>query len=191
MFEKKYDIKLDQDSYYIGEKVTGRVDLLTDKGIKAQNVIFYVYGQEKTKFVRTYGEHSVEYSYDDIFFNKDLTSFFESKGLLKSGKLEIPNDVREIPFEFIIPTNALESYQGKHVKITYRIHLYANKKWGAPIEKEKYFIVMGPLRTVSTGALKTVSASSNIIKEMYLDGIGLKLELEKNAISPGQTLHDK
>lgn len=191
MFEKKYDIKLDQDSYYIGEKVTGRVDLLTDKGIKAQNVIFYVYGQEKTKFVRTYGEHSVEYSYDDIFFNKDFTFFFESKGLLKSGKLEIPNDVREIPFEFIIPTNALESYQGKHVKITYRIHLYANKKWGAPIEKEKYFIVMGPLRTVSTGALKTVSASSNIIKEMYLDGIGLKLELEKNAISPGQTLHDK
>lgn len=133
----------------------------------------------------------MEYSYDDIFFNKDFTFFFESKGLLKSGKLEIPNDVREIPFEFIIPTNALESYQGKHVKITYRIHLYANKKWGAPIEKEKYFIVMGPLRTVSTGALKTVSASSNIIKEMYLDGIGLKLELEKNAISPGQTLHDK
>lgn len=44
MFEKKYDIKLDQDSYYIGEKVTGRVDLLTDKGIKAQIVIFYVYG---------------------------------------------------------------------------------------------------------------------------------------------------
>jgi hypothetical protein len=107
--------------------------LLTDKGIKAQNVVFYVYGQEKTKFVRTYGEHSVEYSYNDIFFTKDLTSFFESKGLLKSGKLEVPNDVREIPFEFIIPTNALESYHGKHVKITYWIHLYANKNWGAPI----------------------------------------------------------
>jgi hypothetical protein len=50
MFEKKYDIKLDQDSYYIGEKVRGRVDLLTDKGIKAQNVVFYVYGQEKTNY---------------------------------------------------------------------------------------------------------------------------------------------
>jgi hypothetical protein len=184
MFDKKFDIKLNQDSYFIGEKVTGRIDLLTEKGIKAQNVQFYAYGKEEIEFKQSEGEVSVKYLSNDIFFTKDLTSFLKSSGvLLESGKIEIPEGVREIPFEFIIPTNALESYDGKNVKITYRIYLHVNRKWMAPIEKEKFFIV--------SSALSTGSSYSNISKEMDLEGIELKLELGRNVLSPGETLNGK
>jgi len=191
MFDNKFDIKLNKDSYFIGEKVTGRLVVLTDKNIKAQNVQFYAYGKEEVKFKRAHGEHMQEYSSDDIFFTKDLTYYLKSKGLLNLGNIELPNDVKEIPFEFIISDNAFESYKGKNVTVTYRIYIHAKRKWMVPIGTEKFFIVMSPLKPASSGALRVVSTPRNIIREMNVDGIGLKLELEKNLISPGQTLNGK
>jgi hypothetical protein len=66
------------------------------------------------------GHHSMKYSNTDLFFRQDLSPFLLSAGatIQQDKKLEIPSRIKVIPFNFVIPNDALQSYAGKDVGIT-------------------------------------------------------------------------
>lgn len=183
---KGFDIKLEKASYLAGETVKGVLDFLDDNGIKVQNFSFTIYGEEKTKFNILMGHHPMKVSSHNIFFNQDLSPFVTYKQALldEDRKLEVPKGLREIPFEFAIPENALESYNGKYASITYGINVKAERKWMPKINKELLFTVTNPATTIS---------ADRVVKEdrNNKNGICLKLELERNKIAPGETLKGK
>jgi hypothetical protein len=67
-----------------------------------------------------YHDVSQGISQSNIFFSKEIspdllnsTDFFQSS----DGTLELKKGIWQIPFEFTIPIDALESYNGKHAWI--------------------------------------------------------------------------
>ena len=126
---KSINIELDKQHYLAGDTAKGIVNILANKETNDQNLIFTVYGEEKTRIAVGGGPHSEVYSASNIFFNQDLSSFLTSnKDSYHNKALNMTKYYRQIPFEFTIPKDALQSYDGKYAHISYMINAKKAKK---------------------------------------------------------------
>ena len=84
------------------------------------------------------GEHGIKYSNINFFFKQDLSPFLISAGatIQQDKKLKIPDRIKEIPFSFIIPKDAPQSYVGKNVGITYEILVNAHGSWKQNVDEK-------------------------------------------------------
>jgi Arrestin (or S-antigen), N-terminal domain len=159
---------------------------LTDTGFKVENFSFSVYGEEKIEFYVPGGHASVKVSSHNIFFNEDLSHFvtYKQASIDENKTLEVSKGLMEIPFKFAIPENALESYRGKYASIRYGLNVNVGRYWSPKTSKVLPFTVTSPANTIAHDRVILEDKNNK-------NGICLKLELERNNISPGQTLKGK
>jgi len=180
----KIIIKLNKEVYSPGEKVNGALEILSNGSLKAKNFKLLVSGVENTDIHK--GEN---YSSSNIFFQQDLSHFLDTTNgsHYHNGTWELENGVKVIPFQFAIPPDALESYEGKYAKILYTInakqaknyfHMNINETLSFMIENVENSERSIPMRTV-------VSEAQN------KNGISFKVEIEKDTFSPGGTIRGK
>jgi Arrestin (or S-antigen), N-terminal domain/Arrestin (or S-antigen), C-terminal domain len=180
----KIKISLEKGPYSAGQTVKGTLNLETNKTIQLQDLNFVVHGKEYTKFYVVMGHHSMKYSNIDFFFNQDLSPFLISAGasIQQDRKLEIPNGIKDIPFNFIIPNDTPESYAGKDVVITYEILFSAHRSWKQNIDEKLVFNV------IAHQNVKPISDQNLTKEEKSLNEIYVKISLERTTFSPKETL---
>src|SRR5579884_683769 len=139
------DIKLNKSEYIKGETVEGILVLSTNKAINAKRFDFVAYGEEKTRLISS--PNKDKYYKNNIFFSKDLSSCLSSEDgvvLLPDKTLQITEGLETtIPFQFVIPEDVLESYNGENVWIYYgiKVTLFMNTCL-RPYKKQISFVVL-------------------------------------------------
>jgi arrestin (S-antigen)-like protein len=151
-----FRIRLDKNTYEAGETVQGTLLAKADKSLKIRKLKFSVYGKERYETSMSggvssggiSGEQSHSSEKNDIFFFEDLTSHLKptfSVSQDDDNKIEIPQGSYAIPFHFSIPSEALESYQGKHVHIWYEVGVGADMgRWKRDCHHVLPFVVINP-----------------------------------------------
>jgi hypothetical protein len=131
-----------------------------------------------------------------VFFSKDLSQFLNSIGTKTVGDedndnmLQVPGGITKVPFEFTIPDDALESYEGKNAMTIYKIEAAANMPRRLDIGKSLSFNVFNQKRN----NMKFDRAIREEIKEKTNSGIRLELEGgddKNNTFSPGEIIRGK
>ena len=130
---KYFEIFLEKNIYCPGEKVNGSVILRNDKPISARDVTLKIIGLERTSIEVGSGEDSTTYhSYNYIFEIKDILA----------GSGELPPGEHRSTFSFKVPENALPSYHGFNVDITYKIHAQVDIPFWFDLKSQKTFYVL-------------------------------------------------
>jgi hypothetical protein len=196
----RIDTKLEKNTYDAGETVKGKLLIMTNKVLKVRKFNFSVRGKER------YEEHghsgSATYSdgmfaqwkeKHDLFFFEDLSGFLNSidASARNNGDLQIPEGEFAIPFHFSIPSNALESYHGRDVRIEYEVRIDADMgRWKKDYHHVTPFKVMNSKMTYTFGGDRLLLGEQQQGKEgkPHLD---LKLENSDSiddipVFSPGQ-----
>ena len=102
----------------------------------------------------------------------------------------MPGGITKVPFEFTIPDDALESYEGKYAMTIYKIEAAANMPRRLDIGKSLSFTVFNQKRK----NMKFDRAIREEIKEKTNSGIRLELEGgddKNNTFSPGEIIRGK
>jgi arrestin (S-antigen)-like protein len=151
-----FGIRLDKNSYEAGETASGTLFTKSDKNLKVRRLKFSVCGKERYEAGMSGGMSTAGISGDDshrsdkydIFFFDDLTPHLKSTFAFSetgANDIEIPRGSYGIPFNFSIPANALESYQGKHARIMYEVEVVANMgRWKRDYHYTLPFAVINP-----------------------------------------------
>lgn len=188
-------IALDKNTYEAGGTAKGTFLTNADKSLKIKNLKLSVYGKER--YVRGmmggHGDDSAERY--DIFFLEDLTPHLKPTFAFSQSnddKIEIPVGSYSIPFHFSIPTNALESYQGKDVRIFYEVEVHVDMgRWKRDYRRKLPFVVTNPKMDYRIGDRYYLDKEQEKEEgrpnlEMELETKDSKTELPK--FSPGETI---
>jgi hypothetical protein len=191
------DISLERDEYAAGETVKGTLTIYEDKDFNVQSFELSVSGEER--IIETSEEKSFENrrrksQESNAFFSKDLSQFLNSIGTKieeddhnDNNMLQVGGGITNVPFEFTIPDDALESYEGKHARTIYKIEAAANMPKRLDIGKSLSFNVFNQKRK----HVKFERAVREEITEKTNSGIRLELEGGKNTFSPGEIIRGK
>lgn len=188
------DIRLDKTQYAAGETLRGVLVLSANKRFDAQGLTLTIRGEEITN-VRVVesegpGGPSVrKFRYPHVFLHEDIMSHREI--LSKIGAkifhfhIEIPAGDKEVPFEFKIPDDALESYEGKKAWIRYTLEAKLERTNKLDAVKRIPLCIVNPSR--KKGPKIKTSAEYYSWSPQY-KGPHIFLELENNTFSPGETI---
>jgi Arrestin (or S-antigen), N-terminal domain len=207
-----FDLSLERNQYAAGETAKGTLIISAEKDFKVRGFEFSVSGEERIemKLEESYGINAyysinatttTTYKESNIFFSKDLSHFLNSIGTKIGAEhddniLEVAGGNWKVPFEFSIPEDALESYDGKCAKIIYKIEVAANRAWRQDVDANLSFTVFNQKRKY----MKFDRAITEEIKERRnseeINGrrnssIRLNLEEDNNTFSPGETIRGK
>jgi hypothetical protein len=185
---KHFKISLEKGTYSPGEIVNGNLSLPTNNSIKGREISFSAYCKEYTRIKVTEADGiSPVYSNNHVYFFENLSPFLALAGatILEHERVEIPSEVREIPFHFTIPNSALGSYVGKNAWITYEINIKVDRSWKRDIDEKLVFFVINPdMKPTSKENVVTEYGSSDWSeREIYA-----RLNLERNAFSPNESV---
>jgi hypothetical protein len=150
-----FGIKLEKNTYEAGETAKGSLIIEADKSFKVRKLKFSVCGKERyeAEMSGEWGHSSEEH---DIFFFEDLIPqlkpTFDFSQADEDSKIEIHRGSYAIPFHFPIPSNALESYRGKHARITYEVEVGADMdRWKRDYHHTISFVVINPKMAYKLG----------------------------------------
>ena len=126
------DIRLDKTQYAAGETLRGVLVLSANKRFDAQGLTLTIRGEEITnvRVVESGSETVVpspvrKFRYPHVFLHEDIMSHRDILSRIGAKifhfHIEIPAGDKEVPFEFKIPDDALESYEGKKAWIRYTL----------------------------------------------------------------------
>lgn len=143
-----FDIDVEKKYYRPGEQVKGTLVFHNAKSFIAKETVFkafYVKGTEYAFHRDIYSEGGMVTNCFD-FMNYGLSNYLSSikTNLLPDRKIEIPKQDVEMPFEFTIPCDALESYGGSTISVSYSINAIIDRFsfWSDPISKTVSFLVI-------------------------------------------------
>jgi hypothetical protein len=178
---KLFSIKLAKKTYVIGEKVKGVLEFHGKKDTKVPDFSFSVCGEEATKI--TIGNQT--FSASNTIFYEDLShSLSSTPGCSYENKvILISKEINEIPFEFSVPKDALESYQGKYANISYVVSAKQDKSRLFQRINEKAFFGVGKI------SQRNELPQRRIVKKEADNGIVLYLEVQTDSLFPGETLN--
>jgi hypothetical protein len=192
------DISLERNEYAAGETVKGTLTISEDKEFKVQSFEFSVSGEERIVEISEEKSETrrITAQESNIFFSKDLSNFLNSVIGTKvkedgdDNLLQIPGGITKVPFEFRIPDDALESYEGKHADTIYKIEAAVNMPKRLDVGKSLSFTVFNQ----NTKYMKFDRAIREEINEKINSGIRLDLERgddKNNTFSPGDAIRGK
>lgn len=173
----KIKIELERYVYFPGNNIEGKVIITADKKLEINKIEFYSVGEEIVQFRQLVDFIQYRFHSENIFFTKPLFHFlykfyYENRN---GSKLQIPEGITEVPFMFVLSDNALESYNGKNVKIQYSIIFNLKRKFNKDIKNVIQFVVLSnPKLQASVYEWKM----KNIIKEN--DQNDYKIEIINN-----------
>ena len=188
------DTSLERNEYAAGETVKGTLTISEDKDFRVQSFELSVTGEERIEISeeKSFENRTITSQESNVFFSKDLSQFLNSIGTKVKdddnyNMLQVPGGITKVPFEFTIPDDALESYEGKYAMTIYKIEAAANMPRRLDIGKSLSFNVFNQKRN----NMKFDRAIREEIKEKTNSGIRLELEGEKNTFSPGEIIRGK
>jgi sporulation-control protein spo0M len=190
------DISLERNQYAAGETVKGTLTISAGKDFKVQSFELSVSGEERIIEIseeKSFENRRITSQESNVFFSKDLSRFLNSIGTkIEDGDdniLEMKGGITNVPFEFTIPDDALESYEGKHARTIYKIEAAANMPKRLDIGKTLSFTVFNQKRK----HMKFDRAIREEINEKTNSGIRLELEGDdkNNTFSPGEIIRGK
>jgi hypothetical protein len=172
------DIRLTNEKYFVGDTVNGTFIMTGNRPVKAKHFRLEAFGEERTRVregVGPYKRKRTIRSYERFFF-VDLSSFLkstEADAMSSNGSIDIVKGVtREIPFQFAIPNDALETYNGKNVSVDYKIKAVADRSFRPDIICEKAFIVLCPthsnIRSSPRSSKNSLSMTPNTLEKSDL-----------------------
>lgn len=172
----------------------GTLTISEEKDFKVQSFELSVSGEERIEISEgeSFENRMRTPQESNVFFSKDLSHFLDSIGTKieedeDDNMLEVPGVITMVPFEFSIPDDALESYEGKYARTVYKIEAAANMPRRLDIGKSLSFNVVNQKRK----HVKFDRAITEEIKEKRNSGIKLELEGDKNTFSPGEIIRGK
>jgi hypothetical protein len=201
--KENLEISLDKTEYQAGETVRGTLVIaVDDNDIKARSLRFIAEGKEETNFTKTETETSydengnsttsekdVTYSDSNIFFSTNLAHFL-LKGNNPSLITNTDNNIiihqgsSEISFEFLLPENAISSYNGRAASITYEVKATIDKKLRSDTNTSLNFDVISTINEKNNYSTNSsIYSTSNNNTGLYL-----KLVLTKNIYNKGDTI---
>lgn len=134
---KQIAIALPKWAYLPGEVVEGTVNLSIDKPVKARSIKLQIVGLEETRIEVGSGEHRHTYCENNYILKNDI--ILQSPQYDENLELQ-PGDY-VFKFEIKMPENALPSYNGKHVSVTYTLKARVDVPWWLDIVDKKPIFV--------------------------------------------------
>jgi hypothetical protein len=191
------DISLERNEYAAGETVKGTLTISEDKDFKVQSFELSVSGEERIieqSEEKSFENRRITSQVSNVFFSKDLSHFLNSIGTKIQGEddnnlLKVASGTTKVPFEFRIPDDVLESYEGKYAMTIYKIEAAVNMPKRLDIGKSLSFNVINQNRK----HMKFDRAIREEINEKTNSGIRLELEGDdkNNTFSPGEIIRGK
>jgi hypothetical protein len=191
---KYFEIFLEKNIYCPGERVHGTVILRNDKPISARDVTLKITGLEKTSIEVGDDDDSWTYhSYNHIFEITDILA----------GSGELPPGEHRSTFSFKVPENAIPSYRGFNVDITYIVLAHVDIPFWFDLKTQKTFYVLYRLDNIRSWAKPVSFASPDFYTEDSIcsTDIGLfgpkgpkpsfLIELDKDTFLAGEDITGK
>ncbi len=143
------ELKTEGTTFHIGEAVKGYFILTAHKSFKINDASVSMYGKEKTNIVGwTAGPVPAEHNRwkaSNTFATWEVppSDLFSSIGAKQIDlyTLEVPAGIKQVPFEFILPEDMLESYKGKYVSITYTIEAKVDVPRSLGLRKRQEIVI--------------------------------------------------
>jgi hypothetical protein len=199
------ELTLEKYSYSPGEIVRGRINFRSSNTPNPQDIVIYVTGEERADiFIK--GESAeapvdIEQRVINVFFRKDLSIFLNQQVLDSSNNatMSAVNSNMIIPFNFILPEDILESYEGMNVQIMYRIIMMSTHRWLNRFRTEVPFYVIRKRQEgkVSSDWIRSTQIPScdnqfttytDYLKDAESE---LLLELQQLEFHPGENINGK
>ncbi|MDQ3718258.1 MAG: hypothetical protein M3311_03790, partial [Thermoproteota archaeon] len=184
--------------YRPGETVKGTINIKTQKGCRARNLVLLAEGKEST--VITVSESSNmsgssqdtatrTYSETNVFFSRDLSESFQKSvfgNTLEDGSLEILPQNKVIPFDFTLAADneVFSSYKGKHAKITYTVKATADIAKKLDVNKEEQFSVINSNKVVYSSNSNTTATFDEAIQSYTINADAPENEKSSSSLSP-------
>ncbi|MBI5354962.1 MAG: hypothetical protein HZB68_00720, partial [Candidatus Aenigmarchaeota archaeon] len=135
---KNVEIKTEKDAYCAGETVKGTLKVAKKLHSNARNIEFYAHGNEHVDIT----ESQTHYDYRGRPYTTWVT-YSENRSILSENFSRLvfdggfdSGDFTEIPFEFKIPEDALETFSGNNASVRYGVHLKADMPWKTDVNEE-------------------------------------------------------
>ncbi|XP_074643357.1 arrestin domain-containing protein 3-like [Tubulanus polymorphus] len=141
---KRFDIELDKDVYYAGEKLKGNILVENIENIKIKGIRVNLRGKAHVewKIMRSGERRTVKE--DQLYLDEKLIVW--GKGKDEEGPTPIlPRGVHRFPMEFQLPESSLPcSFESKNGTIRYYLRVIIDIPYASPPQGIKYFTIIGP-----------------------------------------------
>ncbi|GAB1610691.1 uncharacterized protein LOC115223663 [Argonauta hians] len=140
----KFDIEIDRDVYYAGEKLTGHIVVQNSENLKVQGIRLTLRGKVhiEWKIMRTGERRTVK---QDHYYVDDKTVIW-GKDKNEEGSVPIlPRGNHRYPFQFQLPESALPcSFESKIATVRYYLRVVIDMPYASSPQGVKYFTIIGP-----------------------------------------------
>lgn len=173
-----FTLALEKEMYSPEDTIKGIISVNLNRLIQVKQFEFFVKGIEQIDIRKKHSKTKIK-SYQNNFFYKDLSSALISlKTQHEKTIFKLQPQIIEIPFEFTMLENTLESYEGKHASLLYVITFKVNLVKHRDIKIEKIVNVVNKLSKIN-GISKDVIFSDNKSKN---EETAIKIDIEKQTI---------
>jgi hypothetical protein len=162
---------LDKPFYLPGQRIQGQVLLNLKSNRDVKSLAVYLQGIEETHF----------YIHEKRGGNFKSSRAMANMGLWLSQRATIPEGTRAFPFIFDIPPDALPSYAGKHVNVTWKLSAKALIGWRHDLEQEIFLVI----------ANNSSIPEAPMVIENPETQPKIRLSLSSNVYQPGETMNGK
>ncbi|XP_064606638.1 LOW QUALITY PROTEIN: arrestin domain-containing protein 3-like [Liolophura sinensis] len=141
---KKFDLELDKDVIYAGEKLTGQVVVENIENIKVQGIRIFLRGKAHTEWKITRAGERRTVKEDEYYIDDKKVVWGKDKN--EEGPVPIlPRGVHRLPVVFQIPESAIPcSFESKIGRIRYYLRIILDIPYASPPQGLKYFTLIGP-----------------------------------------------
>lgn len=197
------EIMLNKETFKPGENVEGNLFLNVDKNLKARDILVEIYGNEHTHITRV--EQTVVVTKDGpqtrtrtVTYTEDFTIINEDVSLIdkvgqyafrEEGKaITLTTGPYTIPFSFILPEDAVPSYDGEHAEVEYKISANIDMPWKFDLKAGKQICVIPEIAEKKGGKTVTMSKKSGGLLSPEIDMI---VEINKQNFVRGENIEGK
>lgn len=180
---KDISIELVKEAYLPGEIIKGTVILDLEKPVKARAVKLRIIGLEETSVEVGSGDDSHTYHEKNYILKNDIILHSP----MYDDDLELDPGYFAFEFEFRMPEDALPSYRGTNVSVTYNLEARVDVPWWLDIVKKRPIYVFR-----NREVLRLLTAPVKFTSDNYMNGVSKKpcfgVELAKTGFLAGETV---
>lgn len=159
---------LNKPFYLPGERIQGQVLLNLKNRTDIKSVAVYLQGIEETHI----------YIYEKRGGTFKSSRAMANNGLWLSQQATIPEGTTAFPFIFDVPKDAVPSYAGRHVNVTWKLSAKANIGWRHDLEQELFLVI----------ANNSSLPPAPLVLENPETQPKIRLSLSSNVYQPGDTI---
>lgn len=191
---KRFDIELEREYYYAGERAKGWVIVDVTENLKVRGVRVLLRGKAHVEWKITKGGERRTVKEEQYFVDDKVVAWGKDKN--EDGPIPImPRGNHKFPFEFRLPESSLPcSFESKVGTIRYYLRVIIDIPYASPPQGLKYFTIIGPRIDATSEAYLTpvnvIKSSSVCCNGLCCSSVPIQLEatLERTAYCSGEKI---